>query len=249
MRDYLCMRLFRLVVIPLVLAGILGACSASTPLDDVVVLPSVEPVVRPTPEPGVAPDDASANGGAAEADQVPPGEETCGTSVTADGGPAVASIPEHDAALNVDALSASPPDADADPAAPAVLLSSSDPDQKFVLGPAWPIAFVEVTPELIGPGYCSFTLTLDDASFAYFNELAAACFERAAICPLGRVATVVADEVVSDPTINAPTFSEPLVTLTSGEFGWTPSESPAFAGLIASNAQIRPVLAGPLPAS
>lgn len=50
-----------------------------------------------------------------------------------------------------------------------------------------------------------------------FNELAAQCFAKQASCPSGQLAIVLDDEVVSAPSINAPSFARDAISI-SGSF-------------------------------
>lgn len=50
-----------------------------------------------------------------------------------------------------------------------------------------------------------------------FNELAAACFEATADCPTRQLGIVVADEVMSAPTILQPSFEHDAISI-SGDF-------------------------------
>ena len=71
-------------------------------------------------------------------------------------------------------------------------------------------------------------LTLTDDGIDAFNRLAAACFAAESACPSMRVAIVVAGEVVSAPSINAPSFEADQIQI-SGSFTEAQAETIAQA--------------------
>lgn len=81
----------------------------------------------------------------------------------------------------------------------------------YVLGAAAPLSSVEARTELDPTGGWTVAMTIADADLAAWDHLVATCFERTPTCPLGQLAIVFDDVVLSAPAVQAPSIGAEVV--------------------------------------